>query len=277
MIGRLYLRFCQMLEKNKYNRILNNGSDVYAQNALASENYDSSIIKFLSFKNGMNFLIRDGRSAAQVFNEIYLNKRYSSGKLLHSLKTANVIIDIGANIGLFTYYASQVAPDAHIYAFEADPANYQLLQSNIKQLPQHLQQRISTENTAVSSSLGTIPFYSSEISGWSSCFKTLGAKDGNQIIIPAIRLSDYLTDHGIDKIDYLKISVVGAEYDILLGDKALLEKNIRVLVIGVDLYPRDEKYQFNDLLLALKDRFKIVNVNSTPGSYYPVISCSCPI
>jgi hypothetical protein len=46
--------------------------------------------------------------------------------------TDEVIVDVGANVGLFALYAAQTAPRARIYCFEPLPQNFYRLQQQVE-------------------------------------------------------------------------------------------------------------------------------------------------
>ena len=74
------------------------------------------------------------------------------------------IIDIGAHIGYFTRIFSKYAGSkGRVYAFEADPENFILLQKNTKHL-----KNIELFKTAISDKAGKIDFYHSNKSGCNS-------------------------------------------------------------------------------------------------------------
>jgi FkbM family methyltransferase len=265
MIGRLLLRAGQYLERRRYNSILVNGDEVWAQNARNDEGDTSNSIRELAFRNGTHFSIRDALSAAHTFREIFLNGDYD----VPYLSNARTIVDVGANIGLFSYFASLKSPNAAIHALEADPATFAVLEKNLAGVQNG---HFFPVNLAASSEPGMIDFYSSTVSGWSSRYPVLGAQEGHHIKIPSVRLSDYLREKEVSVVDVLKVDVEGAEYDILLGDSDLWKLNIRSLVAELDKNPRtQERGTFAQMLDFL--RLKFANVQEAKGGEYPVYYC----
>lgn len=111
------------------------------------------------------------------------------------------IIDCGANIGLSVIYLKQHYPDARIVAFEPDTLNFELLQKNIKNFDlekvELRKEAVWIENTDLS--------FSND--------GTMGSKitEAGSHHVKAARLADLL----IQKIDFLKIDIEGAEYTVL--------------------------------------------------------------
>lgn len=256
--GRALYRFHQWRESMRYQAVLRNGAEVFRQKLLDDAGNRESIIDELRFKNGPDFKIRDGAGAAHIFYEIFLRDQYPKAML----EGAKTIIDVGANIGLFSYYSRLHAPNARIVAIEADPDTFAVLDLNLAR------QNIDRLHQAVASEDGAIDFYCSDISGWSSRYPVLGAATGSKVSVRAEPLSTTLAARSIDQIDFLKIDVEGAEYDILLGDKALWNLRIKNLVVEADRFPRDQRYSFDDLLSFMRASFGKVVVGS---GNYPLI------
>lgn len=150
-------------------------------------------------------------------------------ELLHSLKEIFIgdiyrirfntsepyIIDCGANMGVSILYYKQLAPNARIVAFEPDQNNYELLKKNTNGLPS-----VTIFNQAVWKENTTLQFAASGT--LSSKIMTGTATD--TIDVQAVRLKDYLTE----PVDFLKLDIEGAEYDVLkdCGEKLQLAKNL---------------------------------------------------
>lgn len=143
-----------------------------------------------------------------------------------------------------------------------------MLEKNLEQLEASVQ----LNHAAVASVAGELEFFSAEFGGWSSAFGVLGAENAESYKVPAIVLSDYLQQHCIECIDFMKIDVEGSEYDILIGDDQLWETEIKCLVVEIDRTPRDERYAGVDLHAYLKEKFESIECAS-PDAPYPVYSC----
>jgi FkbM family methyltransferase len=261
--GRALYRFNQWREAKPYKALLQNGSEVYQQKQLDDAGRRETLINGLHFRNGPNFKIRDGAGAAHIFYEIFLRDQYPKAML----KDAQTIVDVGANIGLFSYYARLNAPKARILAIEADPDTFAVLDFNLAD------QNVERLHQAAASESGAIDFYSSGISGWSSRYAVLGAQDARKVSVPSEPLSATLRKHGIEQIDFLKVDVEGAEYDILLGDGELWAIPIRNLVVEVDRSPRDKRYELEQMLSLLRLKFRSVEVGQ---GTYPLVTCRDP-
>ena len=220
-----------------------------------------------NFRKGYNILWNEQTSADHIFSEIFIGDCYPIGSYKKGKK---VIVDIGANIGLFTFYAHMKFPKSKIISVEANPNNFKILEKNINN--NKLNDVVKIFNYVVSLNEDQQPFYLSSNSGWSSIYNKRGAKDGNLIYLEPISLSKLFKKNNLTIIDILKIDIEGAEYDILLNDKFFDNYHVKELIVEVDRKPRDDRYSYSKLIIFLKKIYKYVNINN-PKSAYPLIHC----
>ncbi|MFM7672891.1 MAG: FkbM family methyltransferase [Bacteroidota bacterium] len=132
-------------------------------------------------------------------NEIFVDKIYEQ-----ALPSDAFILDCGANIGLSVIYLKQHCPNAHIIAFEPDAANFALLNKNVEAFGL---QQIELHEAAIWKENTTLQFKSSGSMG--SSLQTHASDTG--VTVRAVRLKDLLNR----PIDFLKIDIEGAEYDVI--------------------------------------------------------------
>lgn len=146
--------------------------------------------------------------------EIFIEETYRQ-----ELQERPYIIDCGANIGLSVIYMKKQYPNAEIIAFEPDETNFHLLSENIKSFGYS---NVTLRKEAVWTNHTTLQF--SNVGSMTSKIETDNAI--NSIEVKAIRLKDFL----IREIDFLKIDIEGAEYNVLndIADKLYLVKNLFV-------------------------------------------------
>jgi FkbM family methyltransferase len=143
-----------------------------------------------------------------AIKEIFIDEVYKV-----QLSPAPTIIDCGANIGLSVIYLKKLFPNAHITAFEPDKTNFGLLQKNMYSF--HLndvkleQKAVWKENTVIS--------FVNEGSMSSRIEQTSSSNDK----VTAVKLKDYLNRN----IDFLKVDIEGAEYEVLKD----IESNLNVV------------------------------------------------
>ena len=221
----------------------------------------------LKFRCGINLEFSNAASSLHIFDEIFVAEVY---KLSKSNQT-RTIVDIGANVGLFSVYALLKIPRANIYAVEADPFVFQELAKNLR--ANELTNKIKIFHQAMASKPGKIVLYAAKHFGWSSIFNDQGAKSGRPVEVDAANLTLFCKEHHLEKIDYLKVDIEGAEYDFILGDRDFFRNEIEEMAVEVDRDPRDKRYFYDDLIRVLKQNYRLVRVGSLP-SEYPLLYCS---
>jgi len=83
--------------------------------------------------NGMNLFYIDKLTADYIYREIFIEKNYFQYGI--SIKAGDTIFDVGANIGLFSKYATMEIPNLTLYTFEPVPAIFEVLSANLANQP----------------------------------------------------------------------------------------------------------------------------------------------
>jgi FkbM family methyltransferase len=131
---------------------------------------------------------------------------------------SDVIIDIGANTGLFTCIAGKLGKK--VLAIEPHPSNLQYLYRNIQ--INNLTD-IEVYPLALSDNINISTLYgggqgASLLRGWS------GIKSNYETLIPINTLDNLISERFINKKLFIKIDVEGNEYHLLQGATALLSR-----------------------------------------------------
>lgn len=164
----------------------------------------------------------------KLFNKTFYF--YSPPELLHGLKEIFIediykqqlpdkgfVIDCGANIGMSVIYIKQHFPNAEIIAFEPDEINFDLLTKNIKSFGYS---GVKLYKEAVWKANTTLLF-----SNESSMGSRIEIDNNNNTKeVKASRLKDFITRN----VDFLKIDIEGAEYEVLkdIADKLSFVNNL---------------------------------------------------
>lgn len=138
-----------------------------------------------------------------LFSEIFARQTYR----FTSATATPTILDCGANIGMATLFFKWIYSDAHIIAFEPDPATFRILQHNISA---NRLQNVVAHNLALSGEDGEIPFHLPE-AGSLMMSALSGRAGGKTITVPARRLSAFING----EVDLLKLDVEGMEGPVL--------------------------------------------------------------
>jgi FkbM family methyltransferase len=149
---------------------------------------------------------------ANTFNQIE--------RLLKSVSNP-VIIDCGANVGLYSINLAKYFPKASIHAFEPLAFNYEILNRNIRL---NGFKSIRSNKNGVGDKKGTFEIkFGNKKSGASIYvdeYNTAGTEE-----IEIVTIDDYCFDQKISSINLMKIDVEGGELKVLKGAFETLKKS----------------------------------------------------
>jgi FkbM family methyltransferase len=128
------------------------------------------------------------------------------------------VVDIGANVGDYTLWFSHlVGSEGHVYAFEPSPHAFRLL---IRNVADNRASNVTALNQAVADVDGCQQFFDvPKATGQSSLVRS-AVPSGNEctlIEVHTIRLDTFVRQNHIQRCDFIKLDVQGAEYRVLLG------------------------------------------------------------
>jgi FkbM family methyltransferase len=84
----------------------------------------------VNLPNGMNVSVLNEEEAKVLYHEIFVQKSYLKNGI--QVRNGDCIFDVGANIGLYTIFASSLFENLKIFAFEPVPDIFSVLEDNIK-------------------------------------------------------------------------------------------------------------------------------------------------
>ncbi|WP_159030240.1 non-ribosomal peptide synthetase [Streptomyces sp. CB01201] len=210
--------------------------------------------------NGLTVFQQNKSETEFLYDEIFTHLEYLRNGI--TIDDGDTVVDVGANIGLFTLFAGTRAPGARIYAFEPIPPVFDSLRRNVdlhglnaKVFDCGLAAEAGEEtftfyrhNTVISSSVTTteqahdlVRSYlrnQEELAGGGAAAEDglvdelVDARlDSEQFTCRLRTLSEIITAESIDRIDLLKIDVENAEYEVLKGIQPHHWSMIRQLVV----------------------------------------------
>ncbi|MEK7991784.1 MAG: FkbM family methyltransferase [Thiotrichaceae bacterium] len=163
---------------------------------------------YLDSKDSLNL------ASGQVFepDEVELVKKH--------IKQGDVVIDIGANIGYYTLlFAQLVGETGRVIAFEPDPDNFELLHKNVSLNQYH---NVTLIQKAVASENSQAPlFLCDENKGMHRLYDSVCCQ--TSIEVETVCLDDYLPTL-VNKVNFVKIDIEGAEYNALQGMQNILRQ-----------------------------------------------------
>ena len=190
--------------------------------------------------------------------------------LKYIIQEGDTVIDLGANIGYYTLiFAKLVGESGHVFAFEPEPSNFELLSKNIKE---NKHENTTLIQKAVSNKNGKINLYVSKRNFASHRIFDAGDKR-ESIEIDVITLDEYFKQIK-NTIKFIKMDVEGAEGATLLGASKIIE-NSKDIIIMMEYFPKFIK-KFGmiseEILKSLIEKnFKLFNINHKNKKLEPII------
>lgn len=155
--------------------------------------------------------------------------------LLHFLRSGDLFVDIGANIGSYSILAAAHV-GAETISFEPIPSTFNHLVDNIK--INHIDQLIDPRNKAIGSDISTLRF----TKDLDTVNHVATAQDTDTIEIPVNSLDHELKGRSPNMI---KIDVEGFENEVIKGGVNTLKNSVLSAVI-LELNGSGKRYGFND-------------------------------
>jgi amino acid adenylation domain-containing protein/FkbM family methyltransferase len=206
--------------------------------------------------NGLTVAHLNKNETDYLYREIFVSRAY----LRHGIVIGDgaCVVDVGANIGLFTLFASQQAREVRIYACEPNPSAFQCLHDNVEAwvagatcLPFGVADANERAEMTVFEGFSLFSgFYANarverevvqrylhnqQVDAIDSLAEVIDRRfRATRISVPLRPLSDLIVEQRIDAIDLLKVNVEKSELDVLRGIRPDHWSKIHQLVIEVD-------------------------------------------
>ena len=173
------------------------------------------------------------------YDQLY-KKALNESLFFYRCKEGDCAVDIGAGLGEETLvYSRMVGPGGKVFSIEASTAAFEVLDNVVKL---NKLENARAFNMAVYKSNGSVTMEGDNFS-YQVGFIKEDENSGNKI--QAIRMSDFISSMGIDRIDLLKVNIEGAERYVI---ETLLDEqveNIRHVAIAChDFRFRKEGVEF---------------------------------
>jgi len=169
------------------------------------------------------------------------------------VKEGDVIFDVGANVGMFSIYASKKVK-CKIYSFEPVKYTFNILEETIKL--NGVENTIIPVNKGVFNCIGyeNIKMNINENIGDSSIIFNNNVVNSEQIELTTI--DDFVIDNKIERIDFIKADIEGAERLMLEGAKNTI-KNFKPNLAICTYHLPDDKEVLTRLILDANPDYKI--------------------
>jgi FkbM family methyltransferase len=200
-------------------------------------------IKIPLFKNSIDVLSND-------FRELFYDNIYTSGfPFDESINDNSIILDLGSNIGAFAIYAASIHKNIKIISVEPDPKIFIELCENIRN--NGFINRITPLQCCVSNFNGFSNLIFDE-----DCFTMtrVGVESSSDSTkVPTFTVDQLVEDLNLEKIDFIKMDIEGAEREALAGAETTIARFFPKLAIS--------GYHRVDDIFHLVIRIKKINPN----------------
>ena len=183
-----------------------------------------------------NIIIENVGEGPYVYNKVSLNPK-------------DVVIDAGANLGMFSALAA--SKQCIVYAFEP---------------VKNIRNKYLSKTVEINSNINMVPLALSNTSGKTEIEVTNGELGGSSIVlkksnytkevIETISLDEWAKQNNISKIDFIKADIEGAERLMLEGAQYILKTYAPKLAICTYHLP-DDKEVLTNLILKANPNYKI--------------------
>lgn len=177
-------------------------------------------------RNGLKLKMQAHKNYGDVLIlwDVYVNQTYTRSTF--KLSQNDVVVDIGAHVGIFATYAAKHCKA--VYAYEPSPDSFAYLRYNADS---NGLENLRCFNCAVSDRQEPVTLFLSKAG--SGVYSIYGRKhsSGEMIRVPSTRLADILSENRLVSVDLLKMDCEGAEYEILYGASPEVLARVRRIAV----------------------------------------------
>lgn len=137
------------------------------------------------------------------------------------LRSGDVVVDVGANVGYFSVLARSIVGDCgEVIAIEPNPRLFERLKNHLASQ----KSGIRLHQAAVwNKEKKSADFHVATTSGWSSLVQNPTFTLQQTVTVPAWTLDAFLDDQEVGAIRLMKLDIEGGEIDALMGAKKTLQ------------------------------------------------------
>jgi FkbM family methyltransferase len=161
---------------------------------------------------------------ADKHNAVIMQQRLLAGR---EVKT---VFDVGSYHGEWTATYRRLFPAAQVFAFEPFPESRNIIERTFKG-----DSAVTVSGVAVGDVPGERTFYSNQLAATNSLLRVDSRTDASlvshellalqsELTVPVITIDQFCVEHGIDRLNLLKIDVQGAETLVLRGAADMLSR-----------------------------------------------------
>jgi FkbM family methyltransferase len=179
----------------------------------------------LRTRGGLQFKVRAGTKDCAILQEVLLENCYSPDPEFE-IHDGDTVVDVGAHAGVFSASAAAKAPRGRVYSLEPFPSNFHLLEENVRL---NGLKNVQTLMLGLADSAGIRRLYLDPRN--SGGHSILPRSDRESVTIATSTLEGFLMEHGLERVNFMKVDCEGAEYEILTSaSRKVLDRIDRIVL-----------------------------------------------
>jgi FkbM family methyltransferase len=173
-----------------------------------------------------------------------------------------VVFDIGANYGWYSLNIAKKFPNVRIYAFEPIKHTFNILHENINI---NTVKNVNLFNFGIGKENTVLEFnFNKDYSGATSMVNLLDRENVEKIKCHITSLDSFVEEKKIEKVDFIKCDIEGAEFFALQGGKNVLEQHRpKIFIEMLRKWSAKFGYHPNDIIHFMKNLgylcFNVIN------------------
>ncbi len=254
--------------------------DVYCLQSLVLDDFAGDYLKEPVNLSGFDFYYRreegeqsnflDAVSFMDLVGEIVVSDQYAAEEFV---KDDSVVIDAGANIGIFSAFTASLSPRVKVFAFEPSEQNCKTMRKTIE--ANDLNGRIELFNEALGDRRGAGNLMINEIKESNDTLEESGYGENSAARFKVERvfvntIDDFVENRGLKRVDFIKIDTEGYEKQILKGAAKTIGRFSPVISCAAYHFPNDEK-EITKLVFSINNRYalRVLKRNEKDIVFYP--------
>jgi FkbM family methyltransferase len=192
-----------------------------------------------------------------INKEVFENRIYEK---LFKVENGDVVVDIGASVGPFTYSILDKCP-SQVFCIEPSKDLFPILEKNVKS------DSVICINKAISSK--------NELNVFNDIYSIQYVYAGKDICeTECITFKTFINEYNIEKIDFLKFDCEGAEYDIFNDENFdWITKNVKKISGEFHLITKEQQQKMNKFKNTYLKYFTNFRVFSTNTESLDITDC----
>ena len=179
-------------------------------------------------RNGLRFGTRPGTDDTRILFEIFVRGCYDAAVITPGA----VVLDIGANTGVFSIRAGRVA--SRVVSCEPFPANVAILRRNAEM---NRMAHVEVWDCAIASVSGTSQLVLPDDEGYVGRYSLHPGRGSRTIEVRVLSLDDVVREAHLERIDLMKVDCQGSEYEILFGASAATLERVGQIIVECEVFP----------------------------------------